>query len=357
MWKHIDEKISCKYEINECGELRNVNTQKKLLKYEHEDGFEYYHIKDNGKIKYLKVGELIARAFIQNPQNKSSIKFIDGNLKNYNLSNIEWIDDYNEDDEKWDVIKDFPDYEINRKGNVRNIYTKRHIGLNPNSSGYLAVNLHKDKKPYRKLIHILVAQQYIPNPENKPIVNHIDEDRANNHVENLEWVTVKENSNHGNRNEKLAKRGSRPINEYDTSGRYLRTWISASAFARHYGISTTPVFICLSGKGKTVAGRQVRYYSGSIENISSTKKTCFVIKKYDFEKPVPAEYLYVFKSKREQVMEAIEMPLKNIAMTRNTAKDNENKIKEYIISLEQEIEKLKKTLELYNYQVKTDEVN
>ena len=154
-----------------------------------------------------------------------------------------------------------------------------------------------------------------------------------------------------------AKRGSRPINEYDTSGRYLRTWISASAFARHYGISTTPVFICLSGKGKTVAGRQVRYYSGSIENISSTKKTCFVIKKYDFEKPVPAEYLYVFKSKREQVMEAIEMPLKNIAMTRNTAKDNENKIKEYIISLEQEIEKLKKTLELYNYQVKTDEVN
>ena len=65
----------------------------------------------------------------------------------------------------------------------------------------------------------------------------------------------------------------------------------------------------------------------------------------------------MFKSKREQVMEAIEMPLKNIAMTRNTAKDNENKIKEYIISLEQEIEKLKKTLELYNYQVKTDEVN
>ena len=71
--------------------------------------------------------------------------------------------------------------------------------------GYLGVALLKNNKHYHKLIHRLVAQAFIPNPDNKPQVNHIDENKANNHVSNLEWTTAKENCNYGARNERVSK--------------------------------------------------------------------------------------------------------------------------------------------------------
>jgi len=63
-------------------------------------------------------------------------------------------------------------------------------------SGYLEVVLCKDKNQKTFLIHRLVAKAFIPNPKNKPQVNHIDKDKANNNVNNLNWMTPKENVNH-----------------------------------------------------------------------------------------------------------------------------------------------------------------
>ena len=77
--------------------------------------------------------------------------------------------------------------------------------------GYLVVKLCKNNIRSNKKIHRLVAQAFIPNPENKPQVNHIDEDKTNNMVSNLEWMTAKENTNHGTRNERSGKSQSIPI--------------------------------------------------------------------------------------------------------------------------------------------------
>lgn len=95
----------------------------------------------------------------------------------------------------WKDIKDHADYEISDYGLVRHKthYAKNEHMMRPNSvKGYLYVTL--DKKVHR--LHRLVAEMYIPNPENKPQVNHKDGDKWNCTVGNLEWTTASENVLH-----------------------------------------------------------------------------------------------------------------------------------------------------------------
>lgn len=97
--------------------------------------------------------------------------------------------------ETYKTIKDYPNYEVSDLGNVRNIKTGR--VLKPDyKGGYQYAALCKEGKPKSHLIHRLVASAFIPNPENKPQVNHVNGDKTDNHIENLEWATNSENQKH-----------------------------------------------------------------------------------------------------------------------------------------------------------------
>ena len=108
--------------------------------------------------------------------------------------------------EKYLPIEGFPDYLITSQGRVLSLKYGKMIELkqHKNNWGYYYVTLSKNGKLYSKTVHRLVAQAFIPNPDNKPQVNHIDEDISNNHVSNLEWATARENLNHGTRNERAS---------------------------------------------------------------------------------------------------------------------------------------------------------
>lgn len=96
--------------------------------------------------------------------------------------------------EKWlDVVGYEGLYEVSNYGRVRSVYTKRVLspGL---SQGYFYVALYKDKKRSNKQVHRLVAEAFIPNPNNFPIINHKDEVKTNNMVENLEWCSYAYNN-------------------------------------------------------------------------------------------------------------------------------------------------------------------
>lgn len=97
--------------------------------------------------------------------------------------------------EEWRQVVGFEDYEVSSLGSVRNIETGRLLTGYTDKGGYIRVNLRKNGRWHHKLIHRLVTETFIPNPENKPCVDHIDTIRTNNVVTNLRWVTHKENSN------------------------------------------------------------------------------------------------------------------------------------------------------------------
>ena len=91
-------------------------------------------------------------------------------------------------------ISNLVGYDINRDGVIRNHRTRKIIKPSPNKKGYLSLTLgnHKTKR-----VHRCVAETFIPNPHNKTEVNHIDGNKLNNCVDNLEWVTGRENMDHG----------------------------------------------------------------------------------------------------------------------------------------------------------------
>ena len=93
----------------------------------------------------------------------------------------------------WKSVVGFSKYEVSNTGSVRNCYTEKIRKLQVNN-GYLTVSLSAGEEKKHYLVHRLVAIAFIPNPNNLPVVDHVDNDRKNNNVENLRWCTYAENT-------------------------------------------------------------------------------------------------------------------------------------------------------------------
>lgn len=156
--------------------------------------------------------------------------------------------------------KDIPKYEglyqVSNMGRIKSLKRKTLNGkclydkiLNNriNHNGYLMIFLSKNKKIKGYRIHRLVAQAFIPNPDNLPQVNHIDKNKTNNRINNLEWCTAKYNTQHAIINKLRDNKYRRKIVQCDLDNNIVKEWNSIKE-ATDFGFSKSGIWQCCNNK-------------------------------------------------------------------------------------------------------------
>ena len=169
--------------------------------------------------------------------------------------------------EVWKAVKEYEGlYEVSSLGNVRNVNSGRILKNCKHKTGYLSVMLYKNKKPKRHLVHRLVATAFLDNVNNFEFVNHIDEDKANNSVKNLEWCSREYNMRYGTVKARLAeKRGhdkrndGRPVVQIGDNGEVLNSFKSIASASRETGTARTSIWGCCNGVHKKANGSRWAY--------------------------------------------------------------------------------------------------
>jgi hypothetical protein len=336
LWKQIDEYEN--YEVSSFGNIRNKNTGR-ILKAANIGGYYCVGL-SKGKTKTFSVHQLVAKAFIENPENKQQVNHKDKNGLNNNINNLEWCNNQensihrsagvkqttnqnlqiyridlntNEILEKFNSIEDGAKWVMEKKltsnlnsargcisSCIREITNSsygfkwkkveqnsledeewREVIINNNKTeGYFVSSLGrfknkkgvimKDYKPHHSgyiylrvniqkyALHRLIAQTFIPNLENKPFVNHIDGNKTNNSVSNLEWCTCSENNLH-NHKVGLNKGHKRKIIQYDLEMNELKKFDKILDASKELNISLSCIKDVLKGKQKSSKGFIFKY--------------------------------------------------------------------------------------------------
>ena len=154
-------------------------------------------------------------------------------------------------EEIWKDKKDYEGhYQVSNFGRVKSIKFGKEIILKQSiRHGYYYVGLLKNGKHKNYLVHRLVAEAFLENPDNLPQVNHKDENKQNNVVSNLEWCTHEYNNTYGTRIERCSK----PVLQFDLNGNLIKEWKSINECGRN-GFKKSDICKCCRGERKTHRG-------------------------------------------------------------------------------------------------------
>ncbi len=153
-------------------------------------------------------------------------------------------------------IPDFTGYYISRSGTVISVRQNqaRIMKISLNYNGYFRVQLSIGNHRKKMYIHRLVAQAFIPNPNNYPMINHMNEIKTDNYVNNLEWCTAKHNVNYGGRAIRFSAKISKPV--FKMKGNTILSLYSSATETKRDGYISSLVSACAIGKRKHHKGYQ-----------------------------------------------------------------------------------------------------
>lgn len=238
--------------------------------------------------KIIKIGEVYQNIYISDGyKTQTTLKYCQncGLNSKYNIGPYETDEQWLQrelsqleclENEIWKQIPDFEGYEVSNLGRVRSL--PRIVLLNNNRSERISgkilsvtinhkkfnrryVSLRKSgvKNPFKRYIHRLVAEAFIPNPNNFPEINHIDEDPSNNSVENLEWCTKDYNLKYGTRVTRMKEKLATPVLQYDMDDNFIAEYESQTDAARAINGNQSCIANCLRGKYKYHKNFKWRY--------------------------------------------------------------------------------------------------
>lgn len=153
-------------------------------------------------------------------------------------------------------IEGYEGYQVSNLGRVKSFKRGKEKFLrNKRNKGYIFVFLYKEGKRKECSVHRLVANAFLPNPDNLPQINHKDEDKSNNNVDNLEWCSASYNMNYATR----PLIASKTVYQYSLNGEFVAEYPSTMEVQRQLGFAHTHISYCCNGKRKQAYGYIWRY--------------------------------------------------------------------------------------------------
>lgn len=251
--------LNSDYIIYEDGRCYS-NKSHKFLTPQMSAKYPTYNLTIDGIKKKVKVHRMVAEAFIPNPDNKDIVNHIDGDTHNFNVSNLEWataqenskhaiksglhinssqiaitLKDNLIPDEEWRDIPDYPNYRISNYGRIVNITTKNLKRTPLDNNGYPHTSLWKNNRGKTFQIHRLEYRAFYPNDDLEGyVINHIDGDKTNNKLDNLEKVTYEENNKHAEYKIKTHA-CAKEVNQLDKNRNIIKTFPSIAIAEKETG--------------------------------------------------------------------------------------------------------------------------